>query len=65
MRETKISKMPKLSLVLQVSSLTNNFPFEKKNSSFNRMKTVTSERSKTHTPYHSMKAIIPEILNDI
>ena len=65
MRETKISKMPKLSLVLQVSSLTNNFPFEKKNSSFNRMKTVTSERSNTHTPYHSMKAIIPEILNDI
>ena len=46
MRETKVSK---LSLLSEVGSLIYDFRLEKKNSSIDRMRAVTSESYNTHT----------------
>ena len=45
-------------LLLQVGSLIYNFRWEKRESSMDRMRTVTSERYNTHTLHCSVKCII-------
>ena len=58
--------MPKLSPLLQIVSLKiYNFNLEKRNSRIGGMKTVTIERWNIHTLYHSIKGIIPKVINNI
>ena len=61
--ERQRTKMPKLYLLLQIGYLIYNFCSE--NSSINPMKTVTCERCNTHTLYHSVRIIIPKIINNM
>ena len=41
------------------------FRRKKKTSNIDRIKTFTSKRCDTHTLYHSVKGIIPKIINNI
>ena len=61
MGKTTVSKV---FLHLQVCSSMYNF-VERKKSSIDWIKTATIERCNTFTLYHSVKGIIPEILNNI
>ena len=53
------------SLLLQIGSFLRIFVERREKSSIDRMKTVTSERCNTHTLNHSVKGIIPKVINMI
>ena len=57
--------MSKLFLFSQICSLIYNIVERRKISSMNRMKLVTSERWNTRTVYHSVKGILPRIMDNI